>query len=211
MRPTKPDFDHIEQLALDLDIAGDEGETLSPMIDAQAQLEAMVSTSKQLQGEVGETQDWLPDYRQIRDLGWNWKVSAYIAWASCPKNKRWPATLDKLATEVLNLSSARVIYKWRAKNPAIDEVVATLQAAPLYAHRADIYAALVTSASSPDYKHFQDRRLALELMGDYVARQVVDDRRSAKDLSELSSEQLREMAGKLDAEGEADGEGSIED
>jgi hypothetical protein len=95
----------------------------------------------------------------------------------------------------LGLNSDRQIWAWRTKNPAIDETVALLQAAPLFEHRADIFKALITSAASGDYKSHQDRKLAFEMMGDYVQRMKVEsDRRNLDDLSEMSEEELQQIA-----------------
>jgi hypothetical protein len=73
-----------------------------------------------------------------------------------------------LAKQHLGLTSDRAINTWRKRNPAIDEMVAVLQAAPLWEHRSEIYAALISVATSPEYKGHNDRKLALELLGDYV-------------------------------------------
>jgi len=98
---------------------------------------------------------------------------------------------------VLGLKSPRVIYTWRKKNPAIDEVVSVMQTAPLYEHRRDVIEALIAVATDPDYKAHKDRKLFFEMLGDYTPRQQVDvsDNRAAlDDLSQLSDDELRKRA-----------------
>ncbi len=110
---------------------------------------------------------WWQEYQELRGLGWDWRKAVYIAWAASPTQDRWPPTQEWLATEILGLKSDRTIRTWREKHSEIDEMVAALQAAPLLKHRRDIFDALAASASSPDFRHHSDRKLALEMMGDY--------------------------------------------
>jgi len=139
--------------------------------------------------------EWFARYAELRSAGWSWRVACYIAWASCPRKSRSPETQEELATNVLGLTSDRQIWTWRVKNPAIDETVALFQAAPLFEHRADIMDALITSASTKDYKNFQDRKMALEMMGDYVPRVQVDaERHKPDDLGQMTEEELRQIA-----------------
>lgn len=138
---------------------------------------------------------WMDTYFRLREAGWPWRVACYISWAASPKTGRWPKTKELLAQQVLGLNSDRVIGTWRSKNPVIDEVIALLQAAPLLDHRADIYRALVASASMSDHRSHQDRKLALELMGDYVPHAKIDvGRGNVDDLSQLSDEELDKLA-----------------
>lgn len=116
---------------------------------------------------------WWSDYLAIREVFphfKNWRIWVYIAWAGQPVTGRKPRTVEELAETVLGCTS-RVVRKWRAADwgdkPGVDEAVAWVQAAPLLAHRRDIYEALVSVAKTPDAKGHQDRKLALELLGDY--------------------------------------------
>jgi hypothetical protein len=120
-----------------------------------------------------------------------------MAWAASPKSGRWPETLQELATKVLGLRSTRSVYNWRRKYPTIDAVVAMLQAAPLFEHRRDVLEALVKMAKKEDYKAYNDRKLFLEMVGDYVPRSQLDLGKAAKgrDLSELSDEELDALVG----------------
>jgi hypothetical protein len=113
------------------------------------------------------------EYRLLRQAGWDWRIATFIAWKASPKRDRVPSTQDELAIQVLGLTSDRVITQWRQKYPEIDDVVATLQAAPLWEHRRDVINALVKSASNSDHRSNPDRKLYLEMTGDYTPKQTV--------------------------------------
>lgn len=119
-----------------------------------------------------ETFPWWNDYRELVERGWDWRKAVYIAWSASPAKSRIPATQMELAQQVLGLHSDRVISKWREKQPEMLDEIVRMQAAPLLRHRRDIYDALATSASDPDPKSHSDRKLALEMLGDYKPRQV---------------------------------------
>lgn len=191
----------IEQLSLGLaiDDIADEAEIKKISFD-----EAMlISDNARRVFEDSSTLTWSPDYWRLRNQGWPWRVAAYIAWAASPKQERQPKNQQEFATSMLGLTSDRVIATWRKKNPAIDEVIALLQVAPLFEHRRDIYDALIKSATSPDYKSHPDRKLALEMLGDYIPRAKVDLRRKVDkdDLSDMSDAELAELARKLGVSG----------
>lgn len=120
-----------------------------------------------------ERPSWWQDYLAIRDKFphfKNWRIWVYVAWAGQPVRGRKPATKEELAAEILRCSS-RVIRKWEARNygdlPGVLEAIAWVQAWPLLRHRRDIYNALIGVAVQIDPKAHQDRKLALELLGDY--------------------------------------------
>lgn len=116
---------------------------------------------------------WLDDYYRLRSEGWDWRKSAYIAWASSPATDRWPKTQKDLASNVLGLKSDRTIQKWREDDRSIDERVAKLQIEPLMRHRRDVIEALIAVASSHDPKAASDRRVFLEMVGDYKPKSTV--------------------------------------
>lgn len=145
--------------------------------------------------EHTEEAGWFEEYLMLVGHGWPWRVAAYIAWASVPKIGREPATLKDLAEKVLGLGSPRVISNWRRKYPSIDAVISMMRSKELYEHKADFYRSLVEVASIPDYKSFNHLKLALELLGDYVPRSQMQISGSAKDLSELSDEELDRLMG----------------
>lgn len=190
----------IYQLTLGLEL--DEPEVQKGISPDEAKVRAEAARAG-LNALSGEAAPWKDEYLNLVEGGWHWRVAAYIAWAASPKNTRTPKTQDELATQHLGLNSDRAINTWRRKNPAIDEMVAVLQAAPLFEHRAEIYAALVQVATSPEYKGHNDRKLALELLGDYVPRSKVEaelNQKIAGDLSSLPFEEKLRLAGLTDPE-----------
>ena len=116
--------------------------------------------------------DWHGEYSELCSR-FPWRVAAYIAWASSPRKLRKPTTQQGLA-EALGLKSDRTVRKWLEDEPTIAAEVRKLQASPLVNHRRDIYEALVSGALDVERGH-QDRKLALELMGDYKAPKRPDD------------------------------------
>ena len=211
LKKQRPEY--YQQLAMDLDIDEETSPTAGPVAPEEAKRRSEAART-QLELQQGEVPAWMEEYLQLREAGWPWRVAAYIAWAASPRKKRFPKTQQLLATEVLGLNSDRVIGTWRSKNPAIDECVALLQAAPLLQHRRDILEALIASASDPSYRNHQDRKMALSMLGDYVPRSRLDVHKPGdpEDLSELSDAELDMMAGRFtrqveDEEAEdADGE-----
>jgi hypothetical protein len=146
-------------------------------------------------GDADNT-NWLGDYMRLREMGWPWRVACYIAWAASPKDRRWPRTLEELSKEVLGLRGPRVIYTWRKRHGTIDTVVAMMQAAPLWEHRREIIEAMVAVAKERDYKGFNDRKLALEMLGDYTPKSLMQVGMSAKGVfAELSDAELERMLG----------------
>src|SRR3989304_5580634 len=85
---------------------------------------------------------WWDDYAHLRNEGFTWRVAAYIAWASSPTQRRWPATLKELAS-VLGLRSDKVIYKWRKLYPAIEERVILFRSEALLLYRRGVINAVV--------------------------------------------------------------------
>jgi hypothetical protein len=155
---------------------------------------------------LGDRLPWWGDYVEIRQRlverkaagqieRADWRVAAYIAWASSPVIGRWPETEQELAPEVLGLKSARTIRKWKAQFPWIDEEIAYWQAAPLMRHRRDAFEALVEGATTKyDPRYFQYTRLYLEMTGDYSPKGSLDVRANAAlmdlPVGDLSDEEL---------------------
>lgn len=158
----KPDY----QLPLPLEL--DEFQVPDPKSQAVSPEEARLRSETARQLFDDQSFPWMEEYKKLREGGWDWRVAAYIAWASSPKGDRLPKSQEELARGHLGLTSDRAISTWRRKNPAIDEMVAVLQSAPLWEHRADVYAALIDMAKEKDYKSHNDRKLFLELIGDYL-------------------------------------------
>jgi hypothetical protein len=116
-----------------------------------------------------ERYEWWDDYAKLRDEEIDWRVAAYIAWAACPRSKRWPTALKDLATDVLNVS-ASVVHRWRRMNPWIDKRVEEFGIDMLRRRQSDVIDAWITVASTPDPKCFADREAFLQKMGLYVPK-----------------------------------------
>jgi len=110
--------------------------------------------------------------RAVTKRRWDWRKALYIAWSCVPKAQRAPKTLEDLCS-LLGLSSTGTVRNWRRKDPGMKERIEKLPRELLLEHVADVYSALVTVASSADPKGFNDRRLFLELTGNYQQRGAV--------------------------------------
>lgn len=170
-------------------LPGMEG-ALNPLDEAQirsAQARAIFEASE---GAVG----WMDDYWALISEGWTWRQAVYMLWSAIPKPIRKPKTQSELATQILGLTSDRAIHKWKS-NPALDARIAQLVSRALAHARPEIYAALISSATNPNPRSHSDRRLALEMLGDYVPQQklrVGSD--LPDDLDEASEGDLRAAA-----------------
>jgi hypothetical protein len=190
------------QLGFDLDLdelAEDAEERAISPEEARLISEAARQAFESQPALLEEDGGWKREYVRLREQGWPWRIACYIAWAASPRQGRWPETLSKLATDVLGLRGPRTIHTWRKKHPSLDAVVAMLQAAPLFEHRRDVINALIQMATTPDYKAFNDRKLFLEMIGDYVPKSQLSLKNSGKanDLSELSDAELDLLAGEI--------------
>ena len=117
---------------------------------------------------------WADTYHQLLNANVRPRIAAYVAWATMPKKYRWPETQDKLATEVLGLTSDRVIATWRKKYPEIDMMISELQAEAMLEYRPGAFHALGTVASDPSYRANPDGRLFFEMTKDYTPRQKIE-------------------------------------
>lgn len=192
MAVDKPDYQFPEQLTL-IDIEESTSTELT-MADARMRNEASRSA---LDGRTDV--EWIKEYWNLRDGGWNWRVAAYIAWASSPKVARTPKTQEELARNFLGLTSDRQIIKWRKRNPVIDETVSMLQSSRLWDARADVFDALIRNAADADYKTHNDRKLFLELTGDYVpsaklAAMITKNGFSKNELADMTDAELLQLA-----------------
>lgn len=164
-----------------------------------SQAARLIFDDLRIKNQSNEGCDWFDDYQKLIEWGWPWRIATYIAWASSPKIGRWPETLKELSTEILGLTGPRVIYKWRQNHPTIDQIIAIMQASPLWNHRRDVIEALIESARNPDYKNFNDRKLFLEMVGDYIPKSKLEFGKSAEGgVEDLSEEELRIAAGEIE-------------
>lgn len=125
-----------------------------------------------LQAQRDKCPWWRDLLRLMQEGRFDWRKAAYIAWASSPYKTRWPATLQELCDQVLGCSDS-VVHKWRRINPEIDKRVAQEQVAPLMLHKADVIQALITVAATPDSSAHSDRKLFLEMTGEYKPKSAV--------------------------------------
>ena len=181
------------QLTLALDIP-EEDQGAKPPSPREAAL--LREQARQVFDEMDadERPSWYEDFEQLMLGGWPFRVAAYIAWASSPRQGRQPGTLKELAS-MLGLKSTNAIHTWRRKNPAIDQQVALLQAAPLFKHRRERFEVLDRASlkADEDYKFFPYLKLAFEMSGDYVPRSQLDLGKAAvqDDLEELDDADLQ--------------------
>jgi hypothetical protein len=154
--------------------------------------------------------EWLRDYLALRSEGWMWRKAAYIAWASSPTGNRWPASQVELARLVLGLRSDRTIRKWHENDPTVAERIERMKIEPLLIHRRDVIDALVTVAKTPDPKANPDRKMFLEMTGDYKPKGQVAltapnggplQIQTADQFEDLSDEQLDQLISNLQAAG----------
>ena len=185
------DLDEVEEDATERAISFEEARQIS-----EAARQQLVSGYENgLADKTKVLPTWWEDYLKLIEQGWPWRVACYIAWASSPKQFRKPDNLDELSS-MLGLRSPRAIHTWKRKYPTISHVVALMQVAPLWEHRRDVINALVSMASSPDYKSFNDRKLFLEMVGDYVPKSKLELGKAAKgEEGEMSDEELHEWLG----------------
>jgi hypothetical protein len=100
---------------------------------------------------------------------WDWRRALYIAWNCVPSSKRWPKYEVELI-ELLGLSNTRTIRQWKEKDPEIEERIAAGPKRLLIGYVADVMEALVAVATLPDAKAHQDRKLFLEMTGQYTPK-----------------------------------------
>lgn len=200
------------------------GSSVSPLAPGQAESRLAKRDLDRWLAALQERREappaWLEFYDALLDertedgrRRWDWRKALFIAWSCVPRQQRQPRTLTELAG-VLGLRPSS-IRKWRSHDP---EIVARISSGPremLLDHVADVMQALVDVASMADPKAFQDRRLFLEITGNYhpSAALALDGRMDLEhggqvdvvhDLSRLDEDQLRQLAAiaeALDAEG----------
>ena len=164
---------------------------LNPLDEAQLVSEEGRELFELRYGEAG----WMVDYWELRGAGWSWRQAGYLGGASQPGEGRGAQSLGGFAAVMLGRTSDRVIRKWRERSPAIEVRIKGLTLSMLAKARGDIVQALVTSASNVNPRNHADRKMALEMLGDYVPRQKVGvGLLSEDDLQELSEEELRAVA-----------------
>lgn len=135
---------------------------------------------------------------------WDWRKSLYIAWHCVPTSKRWPKYKYELM-DILGVNDATA-RKWRQNDPEIDERIAAGPKSLLGGHVANVLQALVEVAAKADASSHQDRKLFLEMTGQYKPKGEValagalmtgeiDDVLDEAEQAEITG-MMREMASK---------------
>ena len=195
----------LENFAIGLENAEEaEGKGLLSVADVRAR-EMMFVKILQEKGKIDETEvipSWAEIYHQLLIANVRPRIAAFIAWATMPKKYRWPETQEKLAIEVLGLTSDRAIAMWRKKYPEIDMMISELQAEAMLEYRPGAFHALGTVAADPSYRANPDRRLFFEMTRDYTPRQKIEGdegkgvgHKLLGQLKKLSTAQLIETLG----------------
>lgn len=168
----------LENFASGLQNAEDaDGKELLSVADVRARelkFREMLRASGKISEDDQEIPSWADVYHKLLNANVRPRIAAYVAWATMPKKYRWPETQDKLAKEVLGLTSDRAIATWRKKYPEIDMMISELQAEAMLEFRPGAFHALGTVASDPSYRANPDRRLFFEMTKDYTPRQRIE-------------------------------------
>jgi hypothetical protein len=195
----------LENFAIGLQNAEEtEGKELLSVPDVRAREMMFIQMLRDKGKITGEEEipSWADTYHQLLNANVRPRIAAYVAWATMPKKYRWPETQDKLAIEVLGLTSDRAIATWRKKYPEIDMMISELQAEAMLEYRPGAFHALGTVASDPSYRANPDRRLFFEMTKDYTPRQKIEGDGNSTvghkllgQLKKLSTAQLLETLG----------------
>jgi hypothetical protein len=187
----------------------DAEESGGPLSAAEVQARSLAARLALGESEVPA---YMEQYHRLMNAGIPWRIAAYVAWASVPKEERIPATQDEFAKQVLGLTSDRRISEWRKKYP-IDQMIADLQGEMLMKWRPSVFEAIGWGAAQRDYKAAAQQRLFVELTRDMPnPRLDVNTNTASQDLSDLSDSELealdalalKEMLRKIRDEGKAD-------
>lgn len=125
-------------------------------------------------------------YTTLLAEGWSKNQALYMAWKAHPKEVRKAAGLPEkqidLFTQVLRYKSDTAVRMWRQKydgrdadHPDIEARIGSLvKDSPLSFYRPRVIEALAMMASLPSPQTFSDRRLFLEMVGDYIPNSKTD-------------------------------------
>lgn len=166
----------LENFASGIQEVEDAGGELLSVADVRAK-EMLHQKMLQQAGKIADGENvpsWAETYQQLLNANIRPRIAAFIAWATMPKKYRFPETQEKLATEILGLSSDRAIATWRKKYPEIDMMISALQAEAMLEYRPGAFHALGSVASDPSYRANPDRRLFFEMTKDYTPRQKIE-------------------------------------
>jgi hypothetical protein len=161
-------------------------------IDPLAEAQIRSAQAKRIFEASDAAEPWLDDYFTLVAEGWSWRQAVYLIWAALPPGQRSPRTQEALATEVLGLTSDRQIWEWN-QNPAIEARRARLVRSVIKKSLPEVYEALIESAKKANPRSHSDRRLLLEMAGEYTPKQTLTVGPERADESEMSEEELRKL------------------
>lgn len=103
---------------------------------------------------------------------WDWRKALYIAWNCLPPSKRWPRHENQLI-DLLGLANTATFRKWKAGDPEIEKRIEAGPKRLLMGHVAEVMEALVRVAKDASPQAHQDRKLFLEMTGQYNPKGMV--------------------------------------
>lgn len=176
-------------------------DTVQDAEDAEGYLSAAEVQARSMAAKLALGVDEIPayfeQYHRLLNARVPWRIAAYVAWASIPKNERKPGTQDEFARLVLGLTSDRRIAEWRKKYP-VDQMIADLQGEMLMQWRPAVFDAIGWGASQKDYKAAAQQRLFVELTRDMPNPKIhVEDNRAVQDLGDLTDAELDALDGQI--------------
>lgn len=159
-------YSFLEELLPDVDLESNE----TPE-QARKRLDLARENFLKLKPKAKERFGWYEDYAfMVEEKHWPHWLAVYIAWSTSARVDRYPETLEKLCQDVIGWTSARQLHKLkkRMRNDGfdIDASITLMRSRALFEHRSRVDAALIESASKPDYKNKPDRELFYTLVGD---------------------------------------------
>lgn len=132
-----------------------------------------------------------PLYADLVAQGWYWRKAAVVAWLATPKAERQPQHQYELANL---LGCSQELITSLKQRPEVQAQVMRISVAGLIEHKAAVDAALVKSASSPDYKANQDRKTFYTLIGALKEQHQLNVRTDDDAMSDMSTEELMALA-----------------
>ena len=118
---------------------------------------------------------WWPSFLKIRERFphfKNWKIWSLIAWETMPAPMKDPPALKEFAASIN--TSVRTLWNYRNKTwgdkTTVGEAIVVVRESSTWHAREEVMKALITVAKRPDPKAHPDRKMFLEMTGDYPPR-----------------------------------------
>jgi len=162
-------------------------------LDALSEAQMRSAAARAVFEVAEDASPWMNDYWELIAEGWAWRQAVLMLWEAQPARARTPKTQIELAVNVLGLTSDRVISGWKQDNPAMAARIARLTVSAVGKARAEVIAALIKSASDPNPRSHADRKMVLEMTGDYVHKAQIGVG-TLQDLEQASTEDLVALA-----------------